>query len=106
VALANDLSKNSGTEWYQCTKATTRVTASLHWYRMVPVYQSTKKVKIFWYRSGTVTQNHTSNRKEKKGLLVVRPFFAPLTALKKELDDELRKKDTEIPLSVHWGIFI
>jgi hypothetical protein len=32
----------------------------------------------------------------------VRPFFAPLTALKKELDDELRKKDTEIPLSVHW----
>jgi hypothetical protein len=36
----------------------------------------------------------------------VRPFFAPLTALKKELDDELRKKDTEIPLSVHWGIFI
>jgi hypothetical protein len=24
----------------------------------------------------------------------------------KELDDELRKKDTEIPLSVHWGIFI
>jgi hypothetical protein len=32
----------------------------------------------------------------------VRPFFAPLTALKKELGDELRKKDTEIPLSVHW----
>jgi hypothetical protein len=25
---------------------------------------------------------------------------------KKELGDELRKKDTEIPLSVHWGIFI
>jgi hypothetical protein len=38
--------------------------------------------------------------------LPVRPFFAPLTALKKELGDELRKKDTEIPLSVHWGIFI
>jgi Zinc knuckle len=36
----------------------------------------------------------------------VRPFFAPLTALKKELDDELREKDTEIPLSVHWGIFV
>jgi hypothetical protein len=30
----------------------------------------------------------------------VRPFFAPLTALKKELNDELRKKDMEIPLSV------
>jgi hypothetical protein len=36
----------------------------------------------------------------------VRPFFAPLTVLKKELDDELRKKDTEIPLSVHWSILI
>jgi hypothetical protein len=32
----------------------------------------------------------------------VRPFFTSLTALKKKLDDELRKKDTEIPLSVHW----
>jgi hypothetical protein len=32
----------------------------------------------------------------------VRPFFAPLTALKKELGDELRKKDTKILLSVHW----
>jgi hypothetical protein len=37
---------------------------------------------------------------------IVRPFFAPLTALKRELDDELQKKDTEIPLSVHWDIFI
>jgi hypothetical protein len=37
---------------------------------------------------------------------IVRPFFAPLTVLKKELGDELRKKDTNIPLSVHWGIFI
>jgi hypothetical protein len=36
-------------------------------------------------------------------MICVRPFFAPLTALKKELGDELRKKDTEIPLSVHWG---
>jgi hypothetical protein len=43
---------------------------------------------------------------DKNVSLPVRPFFAPLTALKRELDDELRKKDTEIPLSVLWGIFI
>jgi hypothetical protein len=39
-------------------------------------------------------------------IISVRPFFAPLTALKKELDDELRKKDTEIPLIVHLSIYM
>jgi hypothetical protein len=33
-------------------------------------------------------------------------LFRALTALKRNWYDELRKKDTEIPLSVHWGIFI
>jgi hypothetical protein len=36
----------------------------------------------------------------------VRPFFAPLTALKKELDDELRKKDTVPPSDVYLCIYV
>jgi hypothetical protein len=32
---------------------------------------------------------------------VMQPFFACLTTR----GDGLRKKDTEIPLSVHWGVY-
>jgi hypothetical protein len=65
------------------------------------------------YSSQNVHESVSSNYDEKSERVVnesratsVRPFFAPLTTLKKELGDELWKKDTEISLSVHWGMFI